>query len=84
MNDGIVHWKSCSTQEENRFADKGVTIPASDSEKQALLDQWEHTCNYRPFQQWAWNLIALIAITLWSGCICALMFYLLNVFGLLR
>ena len=69
MNGGIVHWDSCGTQEE-AFNAAGT---AGDFE-----------CRYSEFQQFAWNLIGLIAITLWSGCICALMFFLLNLFKLLR
>ena len=41
-------------------------------------------CSYAPFQQWVWNLIGLVAITLWSGSICAAMFALLKYFNKLR
>lgn len=37
-----------------------------------------------PFQVWCWNLVGLIAITLWSGVICGLMFFALSKAGLLR
>ena len=33
---------------------------------------------FDPKKVWAWNLIGLIAITLWAGGLTALLFYLLN------
>ena len=73
MNGGIVDWEKCSTQEE---AFKAAQAAAGTDET--------FECNYAPFQAWVWNLVGLIAITLWSGVICGLMFFTLNLFGLLR
>merc|ERR1712048_32879 len=73
MNGGIVDWENCSTQEE---AFKVAQAAAGTNEV--------FECNYAPFQAWVWNLVGLIAITLWSGVICGLMFFTLNLFGLLR
>ena len=69
MNGGIVDWENCDTQEE-AFIAAGTA--------------GTFECNYAPFQAWVWNLVGLIAITLWSGAICGLMFFSLNMFGLLR
>ena len=41
-------------------------------------------CDYKPFQVWCWNLVGIIAITLWSGVLCGLMFFGLMSAGLLR
>ena len=46
------------------------------------LDGFE--CDMFEYKVWVWNLIGLLAITLWSGGICALMFYLLKIMGVLR
>ena len=70
MNGGIVHWVQCSDQKEAFIAAGGVA------------DAFE--CNYKEYQVFAWNLIGLIAITLWSGGLTALLFYLLNLAGMLR
>merc|ERR1712113_1272343 len=68
MNGGIVDWVNCKDQE-------------------AVWDvatMGEFECSYTEFQVWAWNFIGLIAITLWSGGLTALLFYLLNLAGFLR
>ena len=70
MNGGIVHWAQCSDQKEAFLADGGSA------------DAFE--CSYYEYQVFAWNLIGLIAITLWSGGLTALLFYLLNLAGMLR
>ena len=70
MNGGIVHWIKCADQEEAFVAAGG------------LVDAFE--CSYTEYQVFAWNLIGLIAITLWSSGLTALLFYILNVAGLLR
>ena len=41
-------------------------------------------CDMYEYKVWVWNLIGLLAITLWSGGICALMFYILKLLGVLR
>ena len=41
-------------------------------------------CDMYEYKIWVWNLIGLIAITLWSGGICAFMFYILKLLGVLR
>ena len=41
-------------------------------------------CDYKPFQVWVWNLVGLIAITLWTGVLSALMFGFLHYANLLR
>ena len=70
MNGGIVHWVQCADQKE-------AFIAAGNA-----ADAFE--CNYKEYQVFAWNLIGLIAITLWSGGLTALLFYLLNLAGMLR
>ena len=70
MNGGIVHWVQCDDQKVAFLAAGGVE------------DAFE--CSYTEFQVFAWNLIGLIAITLWSGGLTALLFYLLNLAGMLR
>ena len=71
MNGGIVHWaQRCNDEEAAFIADGGSS------------DAFE--CSYYEYQVFAWNLIGLIAITLWSGGLTALLFYLLNLAGMLR
>ena len=70
MNDGIVDWVNCDDQ-------KAALVAAGQN-----VDNF--VCQYDPFKKFAWNLVGLIAITLWSGVICALMFFALSKAGLLR
>lgn len=71
MNGGIVHWAQ-------RCADEEAAISAAGGD----VDAFE--CSLYEYQVFAWNLIGLIAITLWSGGLTALLFYLLNLAGMLR
>ena len=71
MNGGIVHWAQRCNDEEAAFVDAGGSPDAFE-------------CSYYEYQVFAWNLIGLIAITLWSGGLTALLFYLLNLAGMLR
>ena len=70
MNGGIVHWVQCDDQ-------KAAFLDAGNSAN-------DFVCSYTEYQVFAWNLIGLIAITLWSGGLTALLFYLLNLAGMLR
>ena len=70
MTDGIVDWVNCDDQ-------KAALVAAGTN-----VDNF--VCQYDPFKKFAWNLVGLIAITLWSGVICAIMFWALNKAGLLR
>ena len=71
MNGGIVHWAQRCSDEEAAFVAGGGSEDAFE-------------CSYYEYQVFAWNLIGLIAITLWSGGLTALLFYLLNLAGMLR
>lgn len=70
MTGGIVDWVNCDNQKDN-WVDAGKNAD-------------DFVCQYDPFKKFAWNLVGLIAITLWSGVICAIMFWALNRAGLLR
>jgi Amt family ammonium transporter len=48
------------------------------------LDISGFICDHYEYKVWVWNLIGLIAITLWAGGICALMFFTLKICGVLR
>ena len=71
MNGGIVHWAQRCEDEEAVFVAAGGSADDFD-------------CSLTEYQVFAWNLIGLIAITLWSGGLTALLFYLLNLAGMLR
>ena len=47
------------------------------------IDTSGFICDHFEYKVWVWNLIGLIAITLWAGGICALMFYILSLCGVL-
>lgn len=50
----------------------------------AWNDPTPFVCDLTPFKAWAWNLMGLVVITVWSGGLTGLIFYFLNSFELLR
>lgn len=78
-NHGLVGWENCEDQL-TRYIDLRV---AADPPLPAI-DISGFECNHFEYKVFVWNLIGLIAITVWTGGITALMFYLLNLCGVLR
>jgi len=76
-NSGIVGWTNCETQMES-YIQLRTDAGLDEADISGFI------CDHYEYKVWVWNLIGLIAITLWAGGICALMFYILNICGFLR
>ena len=72
---GLVYWQNCSQQEEAWLASGMAGVP---------LEEQDFYCDYLPFKAFAWNLLGLIIIILWSGTLTSIVFYFLKSFELLR
>ena len=70
MKDGIIAFKSCKDQEASlaTTATNGI----------------DFKCDYFEFKVWAWNLCALIVITLWAGVLSLTLFIILSKIKILR
>jgi len=67
------------------FMEGGIVYFTSCEKQEAAINNpVDFECDYGPFYTFAWNLCGLVAITAWSGGLCAIMFALLNFLKLLR